>query len=287
LAACSVAWVDSLYLAELPALRRRLPPEIPLGLIAHYLPSWSGQAWPFPLSAAERDALANSSGAIAPSATMAELLGHIEARLPVAVVAPGVQRSRGPRAQGGPLEVLMAANLTPNKGVLPFLEQLERQLEGADAARFRLQIAGRADVDPGYAAACHERVAAGPLALCVRLLGWLAPDALLAQMGKAHVFVSASRVESFGMAVADAVASGMVVLARRAGHVQRLVDEAHGGCLVADDGALAAALLALAREPREYARRRALAEGVARAERSYAEVAREFLDAERSLFPAL
>jgi glycosyltransferase involved in cell wall biosynthesis len=90
------------------------------------------------------------------------------------------------------------------------------------------------------------------------------------------VLLSASRVESFGMAIAEARASGCAVIARRGGHVAELVTPAAGGELVDDDPALVRALLALARDPVLRARRVALAEAGRLAARSWAAVASEF-----------
>jgi glycosyltransferase involved in cell wall biosynthesis len=72
---------------------------------------------------------------------------------------------------------------------------------------------------------------------------------VLDELAQAHVLVSASRSESFGLAVSDARASRCVVLARAAGHVAQLVSAAAGGALLADDGELVQALLALCRDP--------------------------------------
>jgi glycosyltransferase involved in cell wall biosynthesis len=79
----------------------------------------------------------------------------------------------------------------------------------------------------------------------VQLVGTASYESLLGELGAAHVLLSASRVESYGMAIADARAAGCVVIARRAGHVEHLVSAQAGGELVDDDDALVARLLRL------------------------------------------
>jgi glycosyltransferase involved in cell wall biosynthesis len=295
-------WVDSLYLDQLPALRARLGDAPPLGLLAHSLPCFTRgsldargaareqntDAWPVCISRTERTALRGLAAAIAPSDTMAGLLRQLSPELPLAVVEPPIRRSEAPRVRRAHPIVLLAANLTPNKGVLPFLERLSRALAsprapGGEGAAFALWIAGRADGDPGYAAACAACVERGPLAGSVRFLGWLSHAALLERMREAEIFVSASRVESFGMALADACASGMLVLARRGGHVERLVGAERGGILADDDAALVDCLLALLRDPAARTERLALAERAAPAPRSFEDVARDFARAEVAL----
>src|SRR5690606_33710116 len=64
----------------------------------------------------------------------------------------------------------------------------------------------------------------------------------------ADVLLSASRMESYGMALAEARACGRPILARPGGNVAALVDPAWGGALVPHAAAVAESCVALARD---------------------------------------
>ena len=102
------------------------------------------------------------------------------------------------------------------------------------------------------------------------------------QLARSALLVSASRMESYGMALAEARAHGTPILARAGGHVAAHVDPAAGGQLVADEAELAHAFVALLRRPTELERRIGLAEA-ARQTRSWHLTALEFRSACTSL----
>jgi glycosyltransferase involved in cell wall biosynthesis len=95
-------------------------------------------------------------------------------------------------------------------------------------------------------------------------------------MAASNLFVSASIMESFGMALAEARTLGLPIVARAGGNVATLV---HGGCggeLVTDPSELAAACLRLCRDAGEHRRRLAMARATALPPRPWSEVGREF-----------
>ncbi len=275
-------FVDSLYLDAMPALRARFP-RAALYLLLHYLPALveHGRAvGPRALSDAERAALALADGFLVTSPFMRAQLSRLGAgRRPLLCVEPGVALPRAPAAArgGGPPRALMLCNLVPAKGVLPLLQALRDELRARD--QFVLQIAGRLDLDPSHARACRallRRDAA--LRARVRLLGALPQREALRLLRGAGALLSASRMESFGMALAEARAAGVPILARAGGHVAAQVRAAAGGQLVRDEAALARAWLALVREPGELTARRRRAQAAAgAAARSWDRAATELL----------
>jgi glycosyltransferase involved in cell wall biosynthesis len=273
-------WIDSLYLDQLSALRERLSGVRRLGLLLHALPSTlahaAGRA-DAALRARERELLAGFDCALVTSTTTARALHELAPRLPTWLLEPAIKPAPGGlRALRDSVRALVVANLTPNKGVLPWLEALAARVRADDA--FTLRCLGRWDLDPAYAAACRGLVAETPaLAARVTLTGPEPPPRVAAALAQAHVLISASRFESFGMAIADARASGVVVLAHAGGHVAELVDSEAGGALLADDGALADAFLACVRERARLAERLARAAARPLAARSWDEVACAFL----------
>ena len=159
---------------------------------------------------------------------------------------------------------------------MPWLRALAAQLRDDDA--FTLRCIGRTDLDPGYARACAELVnAEARLSARVVLVGVQSPAEVALWLARAQLLISPSRYESFGMALADARASGRVVLAHAGGHTERLVEAAAGGALCTDDAALASAFLRCVRDRAELAERLSRAHARRLSPRSYHEVAREFL----------
>ncbi len=262
-------WVDSLYLTQLPRIRARARRARSLGLLAHALPSLLAYAEGCPdtlLEEHERALLAMFDRAVAPSDTMRDWLAERAPALPVSVIAPAQSALPADRS-AEPLTALLVANLLPNKGVLPFLGVLAHKLQTSD--QFELRVIGRVDLDRDYAARCLAY--AEPRIVFTDGMPF---EALLVEYSRAQVLVSASRSESYGMAIAEARASGCIVLARAGGHVAKLHDPA-SGTLVESDEALADALLELVRDPWKCARRLAAQERLPT--RSWSDVAREFM----------
>jgi glycosyltransferase involved in cell wall biosynthesis len=246
-------FVDSLYLDAVPRFA-------PCHLLAHYLPSLV--AGHDTLSAAERAALLAAEGFVAPSAFMAGELARLapEPR-PTVVVAPGVEvlHSALPRVS----RALLVANLVPGKGVLPLLRALGPR-------PLALAVVGSHDLDPAYAAACR---AAGP---GVDFKGALPHAQTIAEIAASDFLVSSSRMESFGLALAEARALGVPIVARAGGNAGAHVAELAGGRLVESDEALADECLRLARGGAELEERRHAAQAHRPPARTWADAARDF-----------
>lgn len=119
--------------------------------------------------------------------------------------------------------------LTPLKGHAEFLQAAAIILQRLPKTRFL--IAGL-DAAPGKPnlAALNEQIARLGLADSVRVLGWVED---LASMYQAlDVFVSASHTESFGLAIAEAMASGTPVVATATDGASEIIENEITGRLV-------------------------------------------------------
>jgi glycosyltransferase involved in cell wall biosynthesis len=273
-------WLDSLYLSHGAALRARFLCARRFALLLHALPSSLARAEGrehAPWQRLEAEALSAFDVALATSETSAELLASAAPTLPCWVIPPAIQPAQdASRWAYGTVRAVIVANLTPNKGLLPFLRALAQRARADDD--FALSCLGRTDVDPVYAQACTRRLREHPLlAARVELAGVQSPAQVSQALSRAELLISASRFESFGMAIADARASGCVVLAHAGGHVARLVDAQAGGAVCVDDDALADAFLACVRDRVQLAARLEQAAQHRLAARDYAQVARAFL----------
>lgn len=271
-------WIDSLYLSEVPELCRAAGPHARVGLLLHYLPSLLQRPDPQSLndlSAGERLALQAADCVLVPSSTLGALVSRLSSHPQLVCVPPGIDTqaiaARRPRQRE---TCVMVCNVTENKSVDPFLAQLTRCTRPDD--RFRLVIAGRLDVEPAYARRCVARVADDPaLERHVGFLDGIAQPQVFEWLARSALMVSASRMESYGMALAEARAHGTPILARAGGHIAAHIDPDAGGQLLADEAELARALVALMRDPVELDRRIQLAES-RREARSWRTAALEF-----------
>lgn len=245
--------VDSLYLADLPRFA-------PCWLLAHYLPALvEGRGT---LSAVERAALLAAEGVVVPSAFMADALARLapEPR-PFEVVAPGLELDHPEAARVS--RAVLVANLVPGKGVLELLRAL-------GSRRLPLAVIGALDHDPAYVAACR---AAAPW---VDFLGPCSHPETLAAVAASDFLISASRMESFGFALAEGRALGVPIVALARGNAGAHVEEAAGGRLVASHEALADECVRLAEDEAELERRRSAARARRSPPRAWADAARDF-----------
>ena len=280
LEAARTVWVDSLYLGALPVLRERTRAR--LALILHYLPTFVAlerRAVGSELSREEQRALAAADAFLVPSAFMRDALEALVAptQKSIFVIEPGTTaRLRAPRVAGDRLRVMLIGNVVQGKGLLAFLRALAPVLAADDA--LAVSVVGRLDAEPGYAQACQALVAATRvLAERVQFLGMLPEPEALAQLARADLFVSASRMESYGMALNEARVVGVPILARTGGNAAAHVATEAGGALLNSDDALARACVALARDPELMRERSAAARAHAVAPRAWARAAEELL----------
>jgi glycosyltransferase involved in cell wall biosynthesis len=186
-------------------------------LIVHYLPSMdSGSA----SLGAERAALVQydrwvTTGTFATTyvAALVPRPHHV-----VCVPPPAPRYPEFRRALGLPLRVLVVANVVRGKRILELLQELAARAAASD--EFCLDVVGRLDSEPEYAGECQKLARMPPLAGRVRLVGAVPPAQLSDHYGRAHLCVSSSRMETFGMALQEARAAGLPLLAVDAGNVR-------------------------------------------------------------------
>jgi glycosyltransferase involved in cell wall biosynthesis len=244
-------WIDMLLMA-VPRLRARSGPRSRCYLMVHYFPSLQWGLTPRARAQSRRSedaAFAAADGFLVTSAfSGTQLAGRGVRGKPVMNVppAPAVAPTRPPSPRAShECRVLMVANVTPGKGVLEFLRGLHEHL--SQDSRFSLEIAGSLDADRAYAARCRRVVdRSAMLRERVRWLGPLPPAALRRAYARNAFFVSASYMESFGMALLEARTFGLHVLTLRAGNAPSHVTHSSVGEVLESMDALSARIAALA-----------------------------------------
>lgn len=214
------------------------------------------------LAASERRALGAAALVIVTgTSTLALLSGYRIAPQKIVVVEPGTTRVTVERAagRGSRVTLLSVATLHRGKGH----EMLLNALATLTHLDWTLVCAGSLTRDPETTA--RVRAAAMRLGLEERisLVGELDRARLRGWYDSADVFVLATLQETYGMAVAEALAHGLPVVATKTGGISDMVG-ADAGLLVApgDTAALASALCRVIGDPALRAR---LAEGAAQA----------------------
>jgi glycosyltransferase involved in cell wall biosynthesis len=154
---------------------------------------------------------------------------------------------------------LCAARLSPEKNHALLIEAFADAFAGAPG--IRLLFAGDGPHEIKLRRLCTER----DIAAQVEFLGTLTSDRLRATMELADAFVLASDVESFGVVVIEAQASGLPVLCTASGGPDHLIDRSSGLIVpTGDRQALRDALLEMRRRAGDYDRAKIRAEAVNR-----------------------
>jgi glycosyltransferase involved in cell wall biosynthesis len=248
--------LDTLDLDRAPSLARRTR-EQHFGLVVHHLPSLEpGSDAVARQLEFERQAFSGFDFFVATSEfTRALLIARgIDGDRVLAVPpgTPALAAARAPdvlrRAPSSTLQALVVGNLIPRKAVLEWLSALLPALCASDD--FTLALIGRTDLDPAYAAACQSFVAShSELARRVHFQGEVPPSEMAESYAGASLLVSASRMETFGIALQEARALGVPILALDRGNAREHVQHGVNGILVPSLDELAASFLDLVRTP--------------------------------------
>ncbi|MFF3689176.1 glycosyltransferase family 4 protein [Streptomyces sp. NPDC002187] len=261
LVACGV---PDVIVPEAERLRLAVLVHLPLGDETGLAPDTAAA-----LDAAERRALRAVAAVVATSDWAADRLvehhgleaGRVHVAAPGADIAP-LAAGTASGTDSAP-RLLCVASVTPRKGQLELVESL-----GAVAGLpWSCTFVGGLAHDPGYVARLRKLIGRYGLDERVHLVGPRTGAGLNASYAAADLLVLASRAETYGMAVTEALARGVPVLATAVGGVPEAVGHAPGGgvpgVLVppADPAALTAALRHWLSEPGERHRSKVAARG--------------------------
>jgi glycosyltransferase involved in cell wall biosynthesis len=240
--------VDGLAFGAMPGVARREARRLRLVALVH-LPLAAeigiGRDAAAQLEAGEREALASASLVVVTGKATADAVAAYGVRRDrIALVEPGTERA--PLARGShdasALHLVSVAALVPGKGH----EILFRALAAVPHQRWRLTCAGSLHRHPPTAERLRAMILDAGWAHRVSLAGDLDADALSRLYDSADVCVLATLHETYGMAVAEALARGIPVVGTATGAIPELLGL--GGApagLVAppgDEAALAAEL---------------------------------------------
>ena len=256
--------VDGLALGAMPAVIEREAARLRIVALVH-LPLAADvgldRDTAARVRAAERRALdAAALVIVTGTATLPMLAEYGIAPDKVVVVEPGTAPAPLARGSGGaPLRLLSVATFNPAKGHEILLEALAT----VSHRDWHLTCAGSLTRHPVTADRVRAAMRRLGLEERVSLVGDLDAARLSECYDNADVFVLATRQETYGMAVAEALAHGLPVVSTTTGAIPDLVGDDAG--LLAPPGNTEALAVALARVLRDGGLRARLTEGARRA----------------------
>jgi glycosyltransferase involved in cell wall biosynthesis len=242
-------FVDTLNLREAEGLTHKTPEQHTV-LVVHHLPSLEPGISPEdPAIGLERAALPLFDRFLVTSDFTADLLvrrGFSRER--IMTVEPGLPAVElGPAATESPLRALLVGNLIARKGIRDLLFALAASVQPTDA--FSLDIVGHADLDPAYAETVGRVITrTSALAERVRWHSTTSYEEMSGHYRQASVLISAASMETFGMALAEARAYGVPILALDGGYVSRQFTDGLNGRLFKSITALVDEFLRLVRD---------------------------------------
>jgi glycosyltransferase involved in cell wall biosynthesis len=178
----------------------------------------------------------------------------------VVIVRPGTDAAPISRGSSGPgVHLLCVAAFTPGKGH----DLLIRSLAGNRDLSWSLTCVGSTNRCPATVADFRTTVARYGLDDRVSATGELDDEALAARFDEADLFVLATRHETFGMAVAEAIARGIPVVSTATGEIPAIVGPDAG--ILTAPGDVAALTTALSRVIRDATYRNHLRGGAIKA----------------------
>lgn len=213
--------VDGLLIAREPDALLEHAPRLPVVVLAHGVAPDLGDR--------ERDAFRSARGVVATSRwTRGELIERdaVDPRR-VVVAHPGTDPAPATAASASGGRLLCVATVAPHKGQDLLVRALTRV---ADIPGWTCVLAGSLRAAPEFVARLTDEIAAAGLGGRITLTGVLTGRALQDAYGRADLVIAPSRHESYGMAVAEALARGIPVLASDVGGIS----EAIGGAASAD-----------------------------------------------------
>lgn len=223
----AVLLIDGLAFGAMPprlvaALHRRIVALVhhPLGLETGLAPARQAE-----LIANEAQALAYAARVIVTSSLTGRLLAaeYNVGTDQIAVAEPGTDPAERARGTGSPFQILAVGSVSPRKGFPVLVTALESLAE----LDWHLTIAGSLDRDREAAEALRRAIESARLGERVTLAGALGREALEQLYARADLFVSPSLYEGYGMALAEALAHGLPLIASTGGAaVETVPDEA-------------------------------------------------------------
>jgi len=139
------------------------------------------------------------------------------------------------------IQALFVSNLIERKGILPFLKALQKTEIRKEHCQ--ILIVGSSEIEPAYAQECIDLILKDDrLSMLVHYKGACNQKQIQNLYRQSNLFISTAFLETFGMALQEAVAHRLPVLAFDGGNVSYHLQEGKNGYLFASIEALVSKL---------------------------------------------
>lgn len=157
-----------------------------------------------------------------------ESMGRSRGDIVLAPPGLSVEPAAGPVFRETPSRILSVCSIEPRKGVI----EMVRALHASGIPAATLTIAGDPRPGSGYSREVERVVSELGMDSMIRIAGRLSREDLKEEYCRADAFMLLSNWEGYGMAIAEAMASGLPVISTRAGAIPWLVRDGKDGILV-------------------------------------------------------
>ena len=148
-----------------------------------------------------------------------------------------------------PIKAIIVANVVKRKGILPFLQAFQKQYSKEPLPHLSIAIVGGWTIEHGYGHICKTLVANNPaLAQSIHFLGSQSQQAMQAIYRNSNLLISTSFFETYGMALQEAVAWKLPIIAIAGGNIANHIEVGTNGYLVENTEALVQQLWTIARQ---------------------------------------
>jgi glycosyltransferase involved in cell wall biosynthesis len=225
----NIYFIDSLYLDKVRDLKRKLKNCY---LIVHHLESlYPGEEdADIVFEKKELPVLTRLDGFLTSSNFTKQYLfekGLTDQRYIVILPALSFKPKLIPK-QTSSIKAIMVANLVERKGIYPFLKTILQSKIIPE--KCQIQIAGSSDIEPDYARKCLDLISSNDkLSKIIKYLGSYDSQQIQDLYQQSNLFISTSFMETFGMALQEAAAFRLPILALDGGNANYHVEERKNG----------------------------------------------------------
>lgn len=229
---------DTLYFAQLASFLPKKTNNAQFFLIVHHLESlyppknWTSKDY---FSQKEYPVLRLFDGFLTSSQFTADYLesNHLTAKKIVIPPAIDFQPISNLKKIRSNIQAIMVANLVERKGILPFLQILANSQPLQQTQNLQIHLIGTNEIEPDYAKACLQLLEKNKaLKKLIFYHGQLSPQQVHSLYQKGNLFISTAFMETYGMALQEARAFQLPILALKGGNVNNHVENGQTGWLV-------------------------------------------------------
>jgi glycosyltransferase involved in cell wall biosynthesis len=180
-----------------------------------------------------RATLERADAVIALGNTWAARLQRMSPRAHIVVVANAIRLApRVPQTELSQVHVVFLGEIGRRKGTFELLESWAKVASNSEVGPVRLTIAGDGDISRA-----RELVSALAIGETVEVRGWITPDEVSKLLADAQVLVLPSRHEGQPMAILEAMARGICVVASNVGGIPDMLG--NSGVILTEPGNVA------------------------------------------------